>query len=140
MVSYAHILQLRLSGRVVLIASTNKFTDDEKVELSLTLTNAGKHAGEEVAQLYIQDLVASVVRPVKELKDFRKVMLKPGESKVLSFTIDREKLSFYNKQLDWIAEPGEFKIMVGTSSDDIKLETTIELLTSDKKKARLDKR
>lgn len=101
---------------------------DEKLTASLTLTNTGKRAGEEVVQLYLRDKVASVVRPVRELKDFQKVRLEPGESRRLTFTVDREKLSFYNAQLQWGAEPGDFDLMVGASSADIRLKTTFELM------------
>ncbi|MBF9221118.1 glycoside hydrolase family 3 N-terminal domain-containing protein [Hymenobacter ruricola] len=100
----------------------------ESVQVSFTLTNTGKTAGEEVAQLYLRDPVASVVRPLKELKDFRKISLKPGQSKTVTFTLDRDKLAFYNQQLEWKAEPGAFQLMVGSASDDIRLEGQMELL------------
>jgi beta-glucosidase len=100
---------------------------DEKLELSFTLANTGERKGEEVVQLYIQDLVASVVRPLKELKGFQKIMLDSGQSKNIRFTIDRDMLSFYNEELQWTAEPGDFKIMIGAASDDIKLQTEIKL-------------
>jgi beta-glucosidase len=90
--------------------------------VQFTLTNTGKVAGEEVAQLYLRDLVASVVRPLKELKDFQKVSLKPGESRTLTFTIDKNKMAFYNTKLEWVAEPGDFNVLVGSVSDDIRLE------------------
>ncbi|HMD00050.1 MAG TPA: glycoside hydrolase family 3 C-terminal domain-containing protein, partial [Ferruginibacter sp.] len=88
--------------------SKKKIKANEKIEVSLKLSNTGSYAGEEVVQLYLQDRFGSVVRPVKELKDFQKINLKPGESKIIHFTIDKEKLSFFNDQLRWIAEPGEF--------------------------------
>ena len=100
---------------------------NEAVKVSFTLTNTGKVAGEEVAQLYIQDTFASVVRPIKELKDFTKVKLKPGESKQITFELSTEKLSFYHEDKGWIIEPGEFKVMVGTASNDIKLKSSFEL-------------
>ncbi len=95
--------------------------------LSFTLANTGKVAGEEVVQLYLRDLVASTVRPLKELKGFQKIALKPGEQKRVSFTIDRETLSFFNRQLVWDAEAGAFELMLGSASDDIRLRTTLEL-------------
>lgn len=107
--------------------SRSSIKGDETTEVSFTLKNTGKYAGEEVVQLYIQDVVSSVVRPVKELKDFQKVALKAGGSKTIRFTIGKEKLSFFNQALQWVAEPGNFKIMAGASSDDIKFETTLEL-------------
>jgi beta-glucosidase len=81
-----------------------------------------------VVQLYIRDEVASLVRPVKELKDFSKIMLQPGESTTVQFVIDKEKLSFYNKQLDWVAEPGMFDLMIGSASNDIRLRSSFELI------------
>lgn len=99
----------------------------DSVTVSFNLKNTGKYGGEEVVQLYIRDKVASVVRPMKELKDFKKVYLKTGESKKISFTINKEKLSFYNSKLDWVAESGEFEIMIGTSSDLIYLRNNLIL-------------
>lgn len=107
--------------------SRSSLSANETAALSFTLTNTGENAGEEVVQLYIRDWVASVVRPVKALKAFQKIALKPGESKTIQFSITRDKLSFFNKALEWVAEPGTFSLMVGTASDNIKLETTIEL-------------
>lgn len=98
-----------------------------KMDVSFTLTNTGKYTGEEVVQLYIQDVVASVVRPLKELKDFQKISLKPGGSKTIKFVIDNQKLSFYNKDLQWVSEPGKFKLMIGSASDDIRLQDNFEL-------------
>lgn len=100
---------------------------DETLKVTFTITNTGKYSGEEVVQLYIHDLVASVARPVKELKDFQKVKLSPNESKTLTFEIDKEKLSFYNEAMHWGTEPGEFKLMIGNSSDNILLETNFAL-------------
>jgi len=74
-----------------------------------------------------RDLVGSIVRPMKELKDFRKVALAPGESKTITFTIDTEKLSFYDQRAHWIAEPGEFELMIGASSRDIRLKERFTL-------------
>ncbi|RZK38709.1 MAG: beta-glucosidase BglX [Pedobacter sp.] len=102
-------------------------TKGQTMKMSFTLTNNSNVAGEEVAQLYIQDKVASVVRPVKELKDFAKVKLNPGEKKVITFELTPEKLSFYKEKLGWITESGTFKVMIGGSSDGIKLENTFEL-------------
>lgn len=91
----------------------------EKIVATVTVTNIGNYDGEEVVQLYIRDLVASVVRPVKELKDFQKIFLKKGESREVSFTINVDKLKFCNDRLQWIAEPGDFKVFIGTSSADV---------------------
>jgi beta-glucosidase len=108
--------------------SKEKMRVNESIEVSFELVNTGKYAGEEVVQLYLRDDVASLARPVKELKDIQKVSLAPGEVKTIRFKIDREKLSFYNKQLQWIAEPGSFELMIGSASDDIRLHQSIELI------------
>ncbi|MBS0343403.1 MAG: beta-glucosidase BglX, partial [Proteobacteria bacterium] len=97
-----------------------------KVEASVTVTNTGDRAGETVVQLYIQDLAASVVRPVKELKDFQKVMLQPGEKKTLRFNVGEDKLKFYNAKLEYAAEPGKFNLQVGLDSEAVK-EAVFEL-------------
>ncbi|WP_343742416.1 beta-glucosidase BglX [Herbaspirillum huttiense] len=95
-------------------------TADGKVQASVTVKNTGRRAGATVVQLYIRDVAASVVRPVKELKDFRKVMLQPGEEKEVQFSIDRKALSFYNAKLEYVAEPGEFQVQIGLDSKDVK--------------------
>ncbi len=79
-------------------------------------------------QLYLKDKFGSVVRPVLELRDFQKVKLNAGETKTIEFTIDKEKLSFYNNKLEWTAEPGDFELMIGASSADIKLRADFELV------------
>ena len=100
---------------------------NEAITVSFDLQNTGKYAGEEVAQLYLRDMVSQPVRPVKELKGFEKVMLQPGETKTITFTIDKEKLAFYNDQLQRITQPGEFRLMIGSASDDIRLQDSFEL-------------
>ncbi|MDP4257852.1 MAG: glycoside hydrolase family 3 N-terminal domain-containing protein [Bacteroidota bacterium] len=107
--------------------SSKSLDAGQKITVSFKLTNTGAYAGEEVAQWYLKDEVASLVRPVKELKGFSKVMLRPGESASVQFIIDQEKLSFYNRQLDWVAEPGTFELMIGSASDDIRLHSKFEL-------------
>lgn len=99
----------------------------ETVKVNFTLTNSGKVAGEEVAQLYIQDRFASLVRPVKELKDFAKVKLNAGESRTITFLLTPDKLKFFKEKLGWVTEEGDFKVMVGGSSDGIKLESSFEV-------------
>ena len=108
--------------------SKNKIKSTEKIEVSLTVNNSGKVAGEEVVQLYLRDKVGSVVRPIIELKDFQKIKLNSGETKTVKFIINKEKLSFYNANLQWIAEPGDFDIMIGSSSADIRLRDSFELM------------
>jgi beta-glucosidase len=100
--------------------SKTQLKGDEKLTASVTLTNSGKVAGEEVVQLYIQDLVASISRPVKELKNFRKVMLQPGEKKEISFSITPDDLKFYNSNLKYDWESGDFVVYIGTNSRDVK--------------------
>jgi len=100
---------------------------NETLQVSVKVTNSGKVAGEEVVQLYLKDKFASIVRPVKELKDFQKIRLAAGESKTVTFSIDNEKLSFYHENLEFASEAGEFDVMVGSSSDDIRLNGTFEL-------------
>ncbi|HKG15122.1 MAG TPA: glycoside hydrolase family 3 N-terminal domain-containing protein [Pyrinomonadaceae bacterium] len=87
-----------------------------RAQVTVTVTNTGRRAGEEIVQLYVRDVVSSVTRPVKELKDFARVSLAPGESKTVSFTITPDKLAFYDLNMERTVEPGAFDIMVGTSS------------------------
>lgn len=108
--------------------SKRKMRMHEKIEVSVTIRNTGAYDGEDVVQLYLRDKVGSVVRPVQELKDFAKVKLKAGESKTLRFVIDKEKLSFYNQPLQWVAEPGDFELMIGASARDIRLRDRFELV------------
>ena len=108
--------------------SKKKINVNEKIEVSVTITNTGKYAGEEIVQLYLKDKVGSIARPVLELKDFAKIKLNIGESKTVKFIIDKEKFSFYNQQVQWISEPGDFEIMIGASSRDIRLKDVFELV------------
>ena len=104
-----------------------KLTPGGKLTVSVTLTNTGKYDGSEVAQLYIRDMNGSITRPVKELKGFQKVFLKAGESRTLNFTITPVDLAFYNNDLQFKSEPGDFKVFVGTNSASCH-ESTFELL------------
>ncbi len=108
--------------------SKNKMKSSETIEVSVDITNSGKYAGEEVVQLYLQDKFGSVVRPIKELKDFLKIKLEVGETKTIKFTIDNKKLSFYNSKLEYKSEAGDFNIMIGSSSADIRLSSSFELI------------
>ncbi len=101
---------------------------NEQIVASVSVTNTGKYEGEEIVQLYLGDKVGSIARPVKELKDFRKVLLKAGETKTIKFIIDNEKLSFYNQNLEWVSEPGDFELMIGASSEDIRLKGAFQLV------------
>ncbi|QTE45711.1 MULTISPECIES: beta-glucosidase BglX [Mucilaginibacter] len=95
-----------------------KLKGNETLTANVTVTNTGKYAGEEVVQLYISDPVASISRSVKELKGYQKISLQPGASKQVSFTITPEQLKFYNTQLKYDWEPGEFVVEIGTNSAD----------------------
>jgi beta-glucosidase len=96
--------------------SDSTLTENGNITASVTLTNSGDRDGEEIVQLYIRDLVGSITRPVKELKGFQRIALKPGESKQVSFSITPELLKFYNADLQWVAEPGEFLVFIGGNS------------------------
>ncbi|GAA4031304.1 beta-glucosidase BglX [Hymenobacter glaciei] len=95
----------------------------ETLTVSVTVQNSGNQDGEEVAQLYLRDMVGSISRPVSELKGFQKVLLKKGESKTLSFRLTPDALKFYNNDLKFAAEPGDFQVMVGGNSRDVQLAT-----------------
>lgn len=101
--------------------SSHSLKGNQKLTASVTVTNTGKVAGKETVQLYIRDLVGSVTRPVKELKGFQKVELAVGETKTISFAITPELLKFYNYDLKYDWEPGDFQIMIGSNSRDVKM-------------------
>jgi beta-glucosidase len=107
-----HFSEIKLSNTVLRAGG--------QLKASITVKNTGKYDGEEVVQLYIQDRVASAVRPVRELKGFQKVFLKKGESREVAFTISENDLKFYNYNLQYDWEPGEFEIMIGPSSREVK--------------------
>ncbi len=107
--------------------SKQKMKKNETIEITLNITNTGKVEGEEVVQLYLHDQFGSVIRPVKELKDFQKIKLTAGETKTITFTIDNPKLCFYNSKLEFQSEPGEFEVMIGSSSEDIRVKSNFEL-------------
>ncbi len=100
--------------------SADKMSMKGNVTASVTVTNTGKHDGAEVVQLYIHDLVGSITRPVKELKGFEKIVLRAGDSRKVTFTITSDLLRFYDYNLNYVAEPGDFDIMIGTNSRDVK--------------------
>lgn len=100
--------------------SATEIGRDGQLQVTVTVTNSGKRAGTEIAQLYVRDIVGSVTRPVKELKGFQQVELAPGESRDVTFTIRPADLAFYTAQGRWEAEPGSFKVFVGGNSRDVK--------------------
>jgi beta-glucosidase len=97
--------------------NTTELNWNDTLKISVKITNTGKTAGTEIAQLYIHDLVAEISRPVKELKGFQKVSLKPGESALVSFILTRKDLAFFKKDMSFEAEPGDFSLFIGGSSD-----------------------
>lgn len=102
------------------VVSATELKAGESLEVKVTVKNTGKVAGKEIVQLYIGDEKCSVLRPVKELKDFYKVELQPGEEQEVAFTVERDDLTFFDDERhEWIAEPGRFKIYIGRSSEDI---------------------
>src|SRR6266478_3717242 len=105
------IVNLQLSS--ARIAPTGKLTASVDVE------NVGSRAGDEVVQLYIRDVAASMTRPVKELKGFQRITLQPGERRHVEFVLDADRLGFWNREMRFVVEPSEFKVMVGSSSEDL---------------------
>jgi beta-glucosidase len=99
--------------------SNASMSSSGKITATVTIKNTGSYEGKEVVQLYIRDLVGSITRPVKELKGFQKISLKPGESKTISFIITVNDLKFYNSDLKFVAEPGDFKVFIGGNSRDV---------------------
>lgn len=111
-----------------LTLSSSGITADQAITVSVTVTNTSDRAGAEVVQVYLNDEQASVPRPIKELKGFAKVFLKPKESKTVDIQLDQRALSFWSESNnDWLAEPGKFNVMVGSSLSDIKLTDSFEL-------------
>jgi beta-glucosidase len=100
---------------------------DQRLVASVRIANTGSRSGAEVVQLYLRELVASVERPLHELRGFERVVLQPGESRTVRFTVDREALSFYDAQLDRVTEPGDFELQVGASAEDIRLRERFSL-------------
>jgi beta-glucosidase len=96
--------------------SSRSIKSDGRLTVTVEVENVGKRAGDEVVQLYVRDVAASRTRPVKELKGFDRVTLRPGEKRRVEFVLTPEHLGFYNRDMRFVVEPGEFKVMAGTSS------------------------
>lgn len=96
--------------------SSERMDSKGSLKASVTVTNTGSRAGKEVVQMYIRDLVGSSTRPVRELKGFEKILLQPGESRTVEFTVDVEMLKFYNADMQYVAEPGTFRVFIGPDS------------------------
>jgi beta-glucosidase len=99
----------------------------ESVTIGATIKNTGQYAGDEVVQLYVHDVVASITRPVKELKGFKRITLQPGEQKTVMFTLDVRHLGFYDRDMKFVVEPGQVEVMVGSSSEDIRLASSFNI-------------
>lgn len=112
----------RLSSQEAGISNeeATEWQDGKKITASVTVKNNGSRDADEIVQLYIRDMVASISRPVKELKGFQRIHLAAGESKEVSFDITPDMLKFYNADLKHVIEPGDFQIMIGTNSKDVK--------------------
>ena len=102
-----------------------KIKENESTTVSVKVTNTGKKSGDEVVQMYIRDKISSVTRPVKELKGFKRITLEPGKSKTVKFDIAPEHLAFYDINMEYKVEPGDFEIMIGNSSRDDDLQKII---------------
>jgi beta-glucosidase len=111
--------------------SSPRFNDQDGLSLSVDVTNAGKFAGKEIVQLYVRDVKSTLKRPQKELKGFAKIELKPGETKTVKLTLDFRSFAYFHPGYgQWIAEDGEFEILVGASSSDIRLQKIVTLETT----------
>jgi beta-glucosidase len=102
-------------------------TPTTPLSIALDVTNVGRRDGDEVVQLYVRDLVASVTRPVKQLAGFVRIHLRAGETRRVRFTLDPSQLAFFDAEMRFVIEPGAFYLMLGASSADIRLETTVAM-------------
>nr|WP_228464636.1 fibronectin type III-like domain-contianing protein [Chryseobacterium antibioticum] len=110
-----------------LILNKTKYSENETITAKVLVKNTGLKAGSEVVQLYVKDVLASVSRPVIELKGFKKVYLNPGESKQVTLEIPVKELKFLDEKMEWIVEKGTYRIMVGNSSKNLSLKRNIEV-------------
>ena len=111
---------LELSGK--------SFQSGATIDVSFEVTNSGKVAGDEIVQLYLKDEVSSVTTYESQLRGFDRIHLKPGETKKVSFTLNPDDLKILDKNMNWVVEPGMFKVMIGSSSEDIKLNKQFEIV------------
>jgi beta-glucosidase len=103
-------------------------TSSSSATVSIDITNSGDRAGDEVVQLYVRDEYSSLVRPIMELKRFRRITLKPGEKMTVTFELEKDAFAFYDEKTEeWIVESGDFNIMVGSSSADIRISKMLTL-------------
>ena len=115
--SFGHGLSYTTFEYSNLTVSKSKISQGDSVDVSVNVKNTGDYDGEEVVQLYLHDVVRSITPPMKELKGFKKVMLKKGETKTVTITLTAENLKFYDSRLDFIAEAGIFAVFMGTNSN-----------------------
>ena len=114
-----------------LVVNQDHIRDDESLIVSVDITNTGKVFGKEVVQLYVQDLTETAIRPVKELRQFEKVALQPGETQTISFTLTKRDFAYYHTGIsDWYVPTGQYRILIAKSSRDIKLEETITVTST----------
>jgi len=126
--SFGHGLSYTTFEYGKVTADKKEMTSSDKIAFTVNVKNTGKREGSETVQLYISDPKSSLPRPVKELKEFEKVSLKPGEVKTVTFTIDKAALSFFDADKhEWVAEPGDFVALIGASSTDIKSKVGFKL-------------
>lgn len=129
--SFGHGLSYTTFAYSNLSVSAKKFGADDTITIRVAIQNSGKRTGDEVVQLYVHDKKSSVKRPSKELRGFERITLKQGEKKTVSFSLPASKLSFYDEKAHgFVVEPGAFEIMVGSSSGDIRLRQTVEVVSS----------
>lgn len=116
-----------------LVMDSYELTDQDVVNVSVNIKNTGAVFGREVVQLYVRDVDSTMIRPMKELKGFTKVALEPGEEKTVTFQLDKRSFAYYNVELaDWHVESGEFQVLVGSSSQDIRLQNTLTVHSTTK--------
>jgi len=125
---FGHGLSYTIFEYSSLSISPEKIGPAGRVEISFDVKNVGDKKGDEVVQLYIQDEVASVTRPAMELKGFKRVTLEPGEKKRVTFRLSVDQLAFYDQHMRFVVEPGRFKVMIGSSSEDIRLSGHFEVI------------
>ena len=111
--------QLLLTGRPDLVHKTETLSENGDLTVSVTVSNVGNYDGYEIVQLYLHDIYAEIARPIKELKGFERIFLRKGESREVKFIITAADLKFYNSELQYLYEPGEFDVMVGPNSRDV---------------------
>ena len=128
MFPFGHGLSYTIFEYSSLSISPEKIGPAGRVEIAFDVKNVGDKKGDEVVQLYIHDEVASVTRPAMELKGFQRVTLEPGEKKRVTFRLSVDQLAFYDQHMRFVVEPGRFKVMIGSSSEDIRLSGHFEVI------------